>query len=420
MRELKGDWRDLFHCFMIGLDLRKLLLSFLGGAVTFFVVGLITYFIGTLVNPEALSNPQSVYSEGILPTRLHWFLFNVFCPCLSSIFASSFWGLAYLAIVVPIVSVIWSYFGGAITRIASIEIAKDERLETQKALEFVQQRYTSYFWSLVASVLGFFFFFLVNAVVASLGRVWGVGWLLQPLLMLLLPLALLAGFIMVLVGIGTLFGYPLFYPAISAEGTDSFDAISRGFSYVYTKPWHYLLYQAVSAVYGAACVGFVWTFGYLMIKLTIVSCSFGFGEERMHEFVRFATNETSISSFYRNEAYGGFFASLAAIAFTTWLVIAGGFVLSYGISFFLSAQTMVYFLLRKKVDGIEMNEVFEEKTEETPPLAVAPGTSAPAPAPASAPAHAAAAAAPASPAPVAPATAPAPAGAAKPGQEHKT
>jgi len=40
---------------------------------------------------------------------------------------------------------------------------------------------------------------------------------------------------------------------------------------------------------------------------------------------------------------------------------------------------MIYYILRKKVDGIEMNEVFEESEEEAKP-AEAPKAASPAPA----------------------------------------
>ena len=39
MRELKGDWRDLFNGFMVALDLRKCFLALLGIFVTIFFCG---------------------------------------------------------------------------------------------------------------------------------------------------------------------------------------------------------------------------------------------------------------------------------------------------------------------------------------------------------------------------------------------
>jgi hypothetical protein len=43
-----------------------------------------------------------------------------------------------------------------------------------------------------------------------------------------------------------------------------------------------------------------------------------------------------------------------------WLFITLGLAAGYSISFLISQQTMIYYILRKKVDGIEMTEVYEE------------------------------------------------------------
>jgi ribosomal protein L12E/L44/L45/RPP1/RPP2 len=66
---------------------------------------------------------------------------------------------------------------------------------------------------------------------------------------------------------------------------------------------------------------------------------------------------------------------------TFWLVITLGLALGYVVSYAISQQTMIYYILRKKVDGIEMNEVFEETEEELKPTALEtakPAESAPA------------------------------------------
>src|SRR5207253_8447687 len=84
----------------------------------------------------------------------------------------------------------------------------------------------------------------------------GIGW----------PLVLLAGIIMAVILVG-LVGWPMMYTTISAEGSDSFDALSRSYSYVYQCPWHYLWYSLVAIAYGAVLVFFVGFMGSLMVYL---------------------------------------------------------------------------------------------------------------------------------------------------------
>jgi hypothetical protein len=63
---------------------------------------------------------------------------------------------------------------------------------------------------------------------------------------------------------------------VAAEGTDSFDAMSRGFSYVYSRPWHFAWYQAVAGVYGWICITFVMTFTVVMCYLGVYAAACGF------------------------------------------------------------------------------------------------------------------------------------------------
>src|SRR5262249_11781103 len=90
-----------------------------------------------------------------------------------------------------------------------------------------------------------------------LGEIWdGLLW----------PLVLLAGLAMAVVLVG-LVGWPMMYATISTEGSDSFDAISRSYSYVYQSPWHYIWYCLVALGYGTVVVFFVGFMGSLIVYL---------------------------------------------------------------------------------------------------------------------------------------------------------
>src|SRR5204862_6458076 len=62
-------------------------------------------------------------------------------------------------------------------------------------------------------------------------------------------------------------GWPLMSATISAEGTDSWEAVSRSYSYVYQAPWHYIWYSLVALAYGAVVVFFVGFMGSLTVYL---------------------------------------------------------------------------------------------------------------------------------------------------------
>jgi hypothetical protein len=331
-------------------------------------------------------------------------------PVVKRVKAGALLRIGYTAAFALIFMTIWSYFGGAIARIAAYEIAKDgERIETRKALQFARRKFWSFFWAPLICLIGFFFFAICNYAGGLIGSVLdSVVKIGSPLVALLLPLAILSGFIMTLICVGTVTGLPLFAPAVAAEGTDSFDAVSRGFSYVYSRPWHYLWYQLVSSVYGYVCIGFVILFAITMCHLGIEAGAQGFelcGAWKQGAFHKVAneawgfilSREHQACGLYQwdpmsivqaphpygrlqhlsNSIVGVNYGTLGGITelkdtgasflITFWLAITLGLALGYVVSFFISQQTMIYYILRKKVDGIEMNEVFEESEEEAKP-----------------------------------------------------
>ncbi|HLY09619.1 MAG TPA: hypothetical protein VKW04_09975 [Planctomycetota bacterium] len=437
MRELKGDWRDLFNGFMVALDLRKCFLALLGIFVTIFACGGLTIVLGHSIDRNTVKSPKDLVLH-------HWWNTqrNAWDVIYNGKYAEEAVALPAApagammspksapVTVVPVLPkrektgaairigytvgfillflTIWSYFGGAIARIAAYEIAKDgERIETRKALQFARRKFWSFFWAPLICIIGFFFFAVCNYAGGLIGSVLDVAKIGAPLVALLLPLALLSGFIMTLICVGTVTGLPLFAPAVAAEGTDSFDAVSRGFSYVYSRPWHYIWYQLVSWIYGYVCIGFVILFAITMCHLGIEAGAQGFelsgawtsrsfhkvaneswalilskdhqpcdlyGWDPMevlkapHPYGRLQHLANSIVGVnYENLGVPEGKDTFASFLITFWLAITLGLALGYVVSFFISQQTMIYYVLRKKVDGIEMNEVFEESEEEAKP-----------------------------------------------------
>ena len=94
----------------------------------------------------------------------------------------------------------------------------------------------------------------VMLLLSLVGKVPYLGWVTDVGTGLVFAVALLGGFVMALTLLGLVGGVSLMYPTIAAEGTDSFDAISRSFSYLFARPWRLLFYALVGLAYGAADV----------------------------------------------------------------------------------------------------------------------------------------------------------------------
>jgi hypothetical protein len=312
---------------------------------------------------------------------------------------------------------VWAFFGGVITRLAAVSLANKGPVTLRQAVRFVATRYVNYLLSpmvplaIVGAVIVGLFLYGTFALIPVLGDLVLIG--------LLLPLILVAGAIMAVFLVG-LVGYPLMYPTLSVEGdsSDTFDALSRSINYVYQSPWHYLWYWAVAVVYGAAVTFFVLFFTSLMVYVgkwavglpagamwndrkpeflfIYAPESFGWKELLLQDSPYAVTHSTAISptgrvvdvytrkdpaEYQRNRDEYYWYNTWGAGLVSFWLALAFLMMLGFSYSFFWSAATVIYFLMRKKVDEAEPDEVFMEDDEPEAPLAPPKAAEAPAPVP---------------------------------------
>jgi hypothetical protein len=218
----------------------------------------------------------------------------------------------------------------------------------------------------------------------------------------------------------------MMYTTLSAEGdqSDTFDALSRSVNYVYQAPWHYLWNWTVAVLYGAAVTLFVLFFASVTVyvgKWAVGLTASLLWQDRKPEYLFIYAPESfgwkellSKDSPYavqgdwvwydrdgketpdpakgvrqvmvykpvNAETYNAgrndfwWYNNWGAGIVCFWLTLAFLMMLGFSYSFFWSAATMIYFLMRKKVDEAELDEVFEDEEPEVPlaPPKLASGT----------------------------------------------
>ncbi|MBI4243152.1 MAG: hypothetical protein HY606_03590 [Planctomycetes bacterium] len=419
MREFKGDWKDVFKLFPVFFDPRKLILALTGLLATVLIIGLVTFWVAQAYSvPENINQitvgtyqgkPIFAFPKTLAPDEI-W---STFCVYKTFILKNApfYAKTLYIFVIVLLFFMIWSYFGGAICRSAAYEIAKDgERLELTKIKKFAVKRFWSFFMPPVICLLGFTFFYICNMVgalvfktidvLATVASIGSVGTFLGSLLFIL---CLLAGFIMALICLGTIFGLPLFKPAIAVEGTEAFDAVSRGFAYVFSKPFHFIWYQVIAFIFGWICFAFIFIVAILLLKFGSVAVSSGYslvwkskGDFKVlnnfawqhvlsekfkdnccltdvncslmttikHPYPKLMHFANKIANpVYDRKAPNGRLMKFSGYVVLFWFILTLGFVYSSVLSYYFTAQTLIYLLLRKKVDDIDINEVYPEDEE---------------------------------------------------------
>jgi len=284
----------------------------------------------------------------------------------------------YCIIFVVIMLAVISVAGGAICRIAALQFAQGEKPGLTEALRFSTKRFTSFFTAPLAPLGIIIFIGLFIFLLGLIGNIPLAGELIIGICMLL---ALTAGALIAVVLIGGVVGFNLMFPAVAYDGSDCFDAISRSFSYVYAKPWRMLFYTAIAAVYGAICYIFVRFFAFLLFSVTHWFLKLGIlGDNSKLAAIWPGSSFTRLVGPLDLSASANWTQSLAIFLIYLCLLVVIGLVVSFIISFYFSANTIIYSLMRNKVDNTALEDIYtppdeieteptttESKPEETQP-----------------------------------------------------
>ncbi len=226
---------------------------------------------------------------------------------------ASAWTLLLLALL------IWAIVGGAMTRIAAVRFARDESVPRCAALRFSVRNWQSYLYGPLLPMLAVGLFASLSGGVGWLHRWWGAGGVMNYLGFIPLFCGLAIGLLLVLMAVS----WPLMVAAISTEGSDGFDGLSRAFGYVMNRPWYFAFLVCLTHFVG-------WVMNALVHGIAAIAW-------KMAEWS---------SDVSRQPDFG------------VWSGLSGMIVSAVFVSFFWSATTVIYFLLRQADDGTPLDQVY--------------------------------------------------------------
>lgn len=240
---------------------------------------------------------------------------------------------------------VWGMCGGVISRIAIVQLGRQERVGLVESVRFVCSR-PAFFCAPLLPQIAFVVALIFGGGIGLLMRL-NIGVFLTALAW---PLVLLLGLLCTIIFFGLLFGWPLMWGVISAEKNgDVFEASQRSYSYSFDRPLKYLFYIAIAFVFGCLCWWLVRWFVHGVVYFTDWSLAWGAGWERIHELKNSDKGILSV---------GGWIISVCNALV---LSVAAGFSYSY----FWVAFSAIYLLLRRDVDeGVPFEKIyFPEESE---------------------------------------------------------
>ncbi len=263
----------------------------------------------------------------------------------------------YTLFFVPVMMLAWTLVGGAICRMAAIEIARDEKISVGEAVRFARANLGNLF---TAPLLPICVGLVVGVMLIVDGAILSIPWVGDLLGGLLFVVALVGGFVVAVMAMGTVAGGSLFCPAIAVEGSDAFDAVSRSFNYVSARPLRSLWYAGWLTVCGA----FGWLFASFAAWLTAASTHFFVGWGSALASRPGSANKLTalwdVPTFESLHAIPGSVQGadwMAAGLIGLWVSLLGLVVWSLLASFYFSGSTVAFFLLRRDNDGTELSEI---------------------------------------------------------------
>ncbi len=261
--------------------------------------------------------------------------------------------LLYCILFFLIQLVVISIAGGAICRISALQFAQDEKPGLTEALRFSINKFTSFVTSplipmVIIIIIGLFIFLL--------GLIGNIRWAGELIMAIFMLLALIAGAFIAVASIGTVAGFSLMFPAVAYDGSDCLDAINRSFCYVYAKPWRMGFYTAITAVYGSLCYIFVRFFAFLLLLCTHLFLQLGLNDKKLAAIWPEPTFTKLVDM--PNLAAANWSVTIAAVVVYLLLLAVVALLVSFIISFYFSANTIIYSLMRKKVDNTALDDVY--------------------------------------------------------------
>ncbi|MCH8292724.1 hypothetical protein IH992_16650, partial [Candidatus Poribacteria bacterium] len=268
-----------------------------------------------------------------------------------------------------------------VSKITIQQLRGDSFFSMRDSAGFVKKNWKAVFGTFIGLIVIFILFALTPIAVGLLGKIPVVGRVIVMLASILMPLAFFLGLLMmyllVVLSVST-----FFVPAVvAAADADTFESVYQHFSIIWNQPWRIIVYEALLFGMKAICVP-IWS----------IFCAIGFALATLPLRYLLPTDMQIIMG-QANQWLGGWIAKLAelpyvdkfkifqvfdtvadpangpimlkitAVFMTLSLLFIAGLVIAYLLSMASAGNTLIYTILRRRVDGENLLEVKEEDEE---------------------------------------------------------
>ena len=373
MAEFYYDFRDIFRAGRYGFDIKKMLVHLFGLILGYLIYEILVYASLFVAGGSAVKQFWDTYA--LLPV----------CPIVDYAFEDITIGAMWLG-----TFVLFVFFFLTSTMVSKITIEQlrgDHFFSMKASWGFVRKRWKSVFGTLVGLVVILVILALIPTFVGLLGKIPTVGRFILMFASVLTPFAFFLGLLIayLLVGLGiSLFFAP---SVVAAADADAFETAYQHLAMLWNQPWRVFIYEVLLFGVKVICTP-IW----------LIFCLIGFALAMLPIYFLNPTDMQHIM-WQVDRWLGGSIDKLAALPYMEYfkvfdigsapvnlpitltiaaifmmlsLLFIAGLVIAYLFSIASSGNTLIYTILRRRVDGENLLEVEDEENVSVPVAPEAP------------------------------------------------
>jgi hypothetical protein len=373
MAELHFDFRDIFRAGRSGFTPKKIAVHLFGLVLAYLIYEILVYASLFIAGGNGVKQFWDTYA--LLPV----------CPLVDYAFEDITIGAMWLGTF--LLFVFFFLTSTMVSKITIEQLRGDHFFSMKASWGFVRNRWKSVFGTLVGLIVILVILALIPIFVGLLGKIPTVGRVILMFASVLTPFAFFIGLLMayLLVGLGvSLFFAP---SVVAAADSDAFETAYQHLAMVWNQPWRVFIYEALLFGVKVICTPIWAIFCLIGFALAMLPIHFLIPTDMQH--IMWQTDRWLGGSIDKLAAlpYMEYFKvfdigpeptnlpitlTIAAIFMTFSLLFIAGLVIAYLFSIASAGNTLIYTILRRRVDGENLLEVEDEADVSAPVVPEAP------------------------------------------------
>lgn len=369
MDKLHFDFRDIFRAGCYGFDVKKMLVHLFGLVLGYLIYEILVYASLFVAGGSAVKQFWDTYA--LLPV----------CPLVDYAFEDITIGAMWLGTF--ILFVFFFLTSTMVSKITIEQLRGDHFFSMTASWGFVRKYWKSVFGTLVGLIVILVLLALIPTFVGLLGKIPTVGRVILMLASVLTPFAFFIGLLMAYLLIGL--GVSLFFApsVVGAAESDAFETAYQHLAMIWNQPWRVFIYEALLFGVKVICTPIWIIFCLIGFALAMLPIHFLIPTDMQH--IMWQVDRWLGGSIEKLAAlpYMEYFQvfdtgsaptnlpitlTIAAIFMTFSLLFIAGLVIAYLYSMASAGNTLIYTILRRRVDGGNLLEV-EDEAEVSAPVA---------------------------------------------------